>query len=132
MPTFSNPTDSDIIITRPRSMRTVSHPTIITSPPPVKEVVEQLEKLVTVLQREHGLSCAILGGNNKVVTFGPRKRACAIALGTHKELQEHKGDKEEEEDEDELLGLSGSCVGHEISDCILSINGGIKFLYAAS
>ena len=44
------------------------------TPRGVHEVVAQLEGLAQRLQEEHGLACAILGKNDRVVTFArPRK-----------------------------------------------------------
>lgn len=97
-------------------------------PNDVHSMILQLQHMILTLRNEHGVSCAVLGKDGRVVAF---KRGAdemeevktandRFAVPTHT-----RGGRR-------LLSL-GSLVGHEHSDVVLKVNqGSVGYLYASS
>jgi hypothetical protein len=110
-------------------------------PDSVATILDQLQRLTLQLREEHGLACAILGKDGRVVAFDSKKE----------EEEEEEEDAKEEEEESVAAAIhpkqsssdSSSAtfpsvmehfVGHEHADVILKIDndGRIMHLYASS
>lgn len=119
----------------------------------VQSLVLQLQHMILTLREEHGVSCAVLGKDGRIVTFartaeGGEDDGDGGGGGDDdnrneaKEMEENKA----AEDSPVVVGRTrkgrrlrslGSLVGHELSDVILKVNhsGGAQdatYLYACS
>ncbi len=99
-----------------------------------ESILDQLQSLSLELREQHGLACAILGKDGRVVAFE-----------TGKDIEKEGKEEEEKESTAPAIHPAASSsssaslamehfVGHEHADVILKVNDGmsIKHLYASS
>ncbi len=107
---------------------TAASPSSTPQPPThsAASILDQLQRLSLELREQHGIACAILGKDGRVVALADED-----AAEEHKEATEQGGEAGGGGASSQLS--VGSLAGYEHTDIILKINGStIKYLQASS